>query len=109
MIWVVSIKRLSLSRKVDECKTLARGRVHWRGGRRHQQDSGRAVQVDPWLTADDRAWFQQLKLKYDEPLSNLGSNFKSRPFTVAAALCGTRRHIRRVAATLGRSRRRGRH
>ena len=37
---------------------------------------GRAVQADPRLTP---GWFQRLKLRYDEPLSNSTFNFNLRP------------------------------
>ena len=44
----------------------------------------------------DRAWFQRLKLKYDEPLSNFAFNFNLRLYTKGARMYlykefGTRR------------------
>jgi hypothetical protein len=41
------------------------------------------VQVDPILTRLDRAWFQLVKLKYDEPLSNFAQNFNLSGYTEA--------------------------
>jgi len=57
--------------------------VLWRGG------LGRAVQVETLKrveTCVERAWFQPLKLEYDEPLSNIAFNFNLRPYSLAMKL-----------------------
>ena len=38
------------------------------------------MQVEPGLKALESAWFQRLKLTYDEPLSNRAFSFNVRPY-----------------------------
>ena len=63
---------------MDECEALLPGHQVHRGAGPH----GGVVQVEPGLTPLAFRDFQRLKLKYDEPLSNLAFNFNWCPYHV---------------------------
>ena len=63
--------------------------------------------VDPRSNPGDRAWFQHLKLKHDEQLSNFAFNFNLHPYTVADRPSGAlqRRAVNKLAKQDPRKRR----
>jgi hypothetical protein len=63
-----------------------------RGGRERADPPGRAVQVDPIKPALKVPGNNRLKLRYDEPLSNVAFEFNLRRYTLDAAM--ERGHIR---------------
>jgi len=63
---------------------------------------GRAVQVDPIKPPLKPPGTWRLKLKYDEPLSNLAFNFNLRHYSWAPPRCCRRRRRHTTRPTCGR-------
>ena len=81
----VFLKVLKLSSNVSECKPLQRGgagRAQVRGAHRHHAHPlpGEPVQVDPIKPTLKAPGTKLLKLKYDDPLSNIAFKFKLRRY-----------------------------